>query len=112
MKTLKAIPVFFIYMLMLSCATMNVDLTKMSPEDVGALAMTVYNARYADHMNRSTNLSMSDQEKIDLQNLKDTLVNIYPYIITYNIATDGDFTPTMADRQMLLQFIRNYYYKE
>ena len=112
MKILRVIPVFFIYILMSACATMNVDLAKMGSEDVGALAMTIYEKRYAEHQSRAELPNLSNAEKQDLQNLKGALVNIYPHIKSYNTVTDNGFDPSIADRQALMSFIRDYYYKE
>jgi len=115
MKTIRATSILFIMALIFGgglCATVNVDLSKMDSKDIGALAMTIYNKRYAEHLNRAELPNLSNAEKQDLQDLKGVLIDIYPHIKSYNTVTDNGFDPSAADRQALMNFIRNYYYRE
>ena len=112
MKTLKIVPIFLIFLLLLGCATLSVDITKMTPADFGALATSIYNTQYESHSRRADIPNLSNRELRALQDLKEDLVNIYPYLLTYQAALDGNLIPSQADRQALMDFVRNYYYKE
>jgi hypothetical protein len=113
MKALRAIPILFVLTLVLSCATFSavIDTARMTPADLVALVETIYNARFLEHENRTEFLDkLTQQEREDLQDLKDSLVTVYPYIKSFNRALDVGLQPTAADRQALENFIRDYYY--
>ena len=114
MKALRAVPILFVLTLVLSCATLQtsiVDLAKMTPADLVALAETVYNARFLEHESRTEFIEkLTQQEREDLQDLKDALVKVYPFIKSFQRALDVGLQPTTVDRQALESFIRDYYY--
>lgn len=107
-KSLLAISVILL-MVFSSCATL--DIRNMKPKDYATIAMGVYVQQFERHQEKSVRTDLTDQERKDLQKLKNDLIKLKSALDVANTAISLGDQPSQESMQAIMDFLEIYYYQ-